>query len=568
VSRIAGVFRLAAEGDDVAGRIAPVSARSGNLVIAADVRIDARADLIRALKSEGAEVADDDADAALLIAAYRAWGDACVTHIIGDFAFVIWDASRRRVFAARDHFGVKPFYFAKTQDDLVVANTIDAVLAHPVVSRELDDEAVVNFLLFGYNTNEASTTYAQIRCLPAAHSLVFENGVARVTRYWSLPLEGELRYAKPRDYAEHFTTLLDAAVSDRIPLEGFAVLMSGGTDSTAIAATACKLLSARGASAEMPHAICGGFSELFADAEPSYAALAADALGMPFTFVPLDKHRAYDNCGSRARTPEPYDNPLFAAEHDLHSAAAAHARVALTGYGGDAVLRETRSHLVRLIAAGRPFTASREALEYVQLYGRLPRPGVRTWLKERRGELLGRGEVPVWLVPGMAHKLDAEARIASIERRPRNVHPLRPEAFAHLSGAFWPRCFEQCDTAMTRVPLEMRHPFMDVRLVDFALSVPPAQWYNDKGVLRLAMQHLLPQAIVRRPKAPLAGDPLRAVFERDGAGWLGERRVTSNVSAYVRAEELPIQVGGRAQRALSQHLDGDLRPLTLSLWLT
>ncbi len=541
--------------------------RSGDLAIIADVRIDARAELIAALRTEGVRVAAEDSDAAFLIAAYRAWGDACVTHIIGDFAFVIRDAPRRRVFAARDHFGVKPLYYAQTARDVIVSNTLETVLVHPQVSRVLDDEAVVNFLLFGYNTNTGSTMYAQIKCLPPGHSLVLENGTLRVQRYWSLPTTGDLKYAKPQEYVEHFSAIFDAAVADRMPANEFCVLMSGGTDSTAIAATACKLLASR-AAAEMPNAVCGGFSNLFVDAEPSFAAVAAGALKMPFSFVRLDAHRAYDTFGAATRTPEPYDNPLFAAEHDLYAAAAARARVALTGYGGDAVLRETRSHLVRLVANGKPFAASREALEYIRLHHRIPRPGIQTWFKERRGALLERGRVPAWLQPDMARNLDVEARIAEVERRPRDVHPLRPEAFVHLAAAFWPRCYEECDMAVTRTQLEMRHPFMDVRLVDFALSIPPAQWYNDKGMLRLAMQSLLPPAIVRRPKAPLAGDPLRAVFKRDGAGWLGEKRVTNNVAQYVRTDELAIDVGGRAQRAPSRDLDADMRPLTLSLWLS
>jgi asparagine synthase (glutamine-hydrolysing) len=546
----------------------PQPRRSGDLVIVADARIDARAELLRELLAGGAAIAQDADDAALLLATYRLWGDDCATHIIGDFAFVIWDARRHRVFGARDHFGVKPFYYAQTPEDLVIANTLDTVLVHPRVSRALDDEAVVNFLLFGYNTNEHSTTYARVKTLPPAHSLVLEDAHVRITRYWSLPSSSELRYGSPRDYAEHFTGLFDAAVADRMPSGSCAILMSGGTDSTAVAATAHKLLSAGTAPAAGLHAFCAGYRELFEDAEPSYAALAARSLDIPFTFVALDRYRAYERLDGELRTPEPQNNPLFAAEHDTYVAAAALARVALTGNGGDAVLRETRSHLVRLVAAGKPATAAREALEYARVHRKLPRPGLRTWLKERRGALLSRGRVPAWLRPELANELGVEARIAEVERRPRDVHPLRPEAFMHLSGAFWSRCLEECDMAGTGVPLEMRHPFLDVRLVEFALSVPPAQWYNDKGVLRLAVHHLLPPAIVRRGKAPLAGDPLRAVFRRDGRNWIGQRQVTSNIDAYVSADMLPAEVGGRATRPASAELDQELRPLTLSLWLT
>ena len=88
-------------------------------------------------------------DSELILHAYAAWGEACVQHLRGDFAFAIWDARRKVLFCARDHFGVKPFYYAELDGVFIFSNTLDCVRLHPDVSGELNESAVADFLLFG-----------------------------------------------------------------------------------------------------------------------------------------------------------------------------------------------------------------------------------------------------------------------------------------------------------------------------------------------------------------------------------------------------------------------------------
>jgi hypothetical protein len=96
--------------------------------------------------------------------------------------------------------------------------------------------------------------------------------------------------------------------------------------------------------------------------------------------------------------------------------------------------------------------------------------------------------------------------------------------------------------------------------------VPPAQWYNDKGILRIAMRGVLPRAVVQRNKAPLARDPVAAVRQRDGKQWLGGAHVTENVAAWVRPIDVPRETGGQSPAPVVD-LHTDLRPLILSRWL-
>ncbi len=123
----------------------------GRLWITADARIDGRAGLIEKLQAKSGAargVSLSTPDAELILHAYDVWGDGCVEHLLGDFSFAIWDASRRRLFCARDQMGVKPFFYAHVGSCVVFSNTLECVRQHPLVSDRLNDLAIADFLLF------------------------------------------------------------------------------------------------------------------------------------------------------------------------------------------------------------------------------------------------------------------------------------------------------------------------------------------------------------------------------------------------------------------------------------
>ena len=189
----------------------------GEVVIAADARIDGRAELRQELNSHGCHDLENVPDVELILHAYLVWGDECAKHLLGDFAFAIWDGRRRQLFCARDHFGIKPFYYAQVGDSLIFSNTLNCLRLHPRVSDELNDLAIGDFLLFDCNQDQSTTTFADIRRLPPAHYLTWQPGSLRLERYWSLPLiDRPLRYSRPQDYVEHFKALLTQAVADRL----------------------------------------------------------------------------------------------------------------------------------------------------------------------------------------------------------------------------------------------------------------------------------------------------------------------------------------------------------------
>jgi asparagine synthase (glutamine-hydrolysing) len=542
----------------------------GTTWIVADARIDGRAELVRELRAGGIHASIDAPAAELILHALRLWGDDAPSHLLGDYAFAAWDAERRRLFCARDPFGVKPLYYAHTCRAFVFSTSLDCIRRYPPLSGELEleEEWIADFLLHGRPHETDLTVYQAIRQVLPGGRLVHQDGRSNAGPWWRLPTEAEpLRLRAPGEYAERFMATLREAVADRLPRDRAGILLSGGRDSTALAATWRDLVD-RGVLSTELRGYTAHHARLMPDDEPVYARMAADALGVPLTLLAADDYAPFGRWETpELYRPEPSASPLLAIEADQLRQAAGHARVLLTGQGGDALLRESRSRLARLWAEGRVARAAWEAAQYARWHGRIPRPGVRTLRAERSGTYRGTAELPRWIDPDFAARERLEERIRRFNARKGPPHPLRPEAAEQLAGTLWPYLFAAWDPGSTGVPVELRHPYFDLRLVRLALSIPPAQWYNDKGLLRIAMRGRLPAPLLSRPKTPVSGDPIAVRAAALGPGWLGGRTAGPAVAPWVDLSRVPRLTGGASDEA-PRDLSADLRPLALSLWLS
>jgi asparagine synthase (glutamine-hydrolysing) len=526
--------------------------------IVADARLDDRAALVRWLCARGRAARAASPDAALILHAYHAAGEACVDRLLGDFAFAIWDGERRRLFCARDHFGVKPLFYAAHATALVVGSSLDTVLRHPRVSRAVSDDSIVGFLCGEEGVDPEATAYVAVRRLPAAHVLTATEAGLRTRRYWRLPADGEVRYRRATDYAERFTELLECAVADRLGGRQVAVLMSGGLDSTTVAAAAKRCLARDDAPFDL-RAYTTVCEALVPDPERPYAQLAADALGMPIHYRLVDGYQAFERWDKpELRRAEPQGDPLLAVHVDQLAEAAVRADVLLTGYGGDPAMRLPLSYALGLVRRGRLLRLAVEAARYVAVAGRMPRVRLgthaRRWLRaERRPEA-----PPPWLA---APWRDRPAHHAATVAAPG--HASRPDAYALLSSPEWAAIFEAYDANVTGVPLEVRHPLFDRRLVEYLLAIPPMPWCFDKTIMRIATRGALPAAVRWRPKAVAAADPLVTLLQAPEAAWVDRFEPTAALGRYVDRSRVPPLRGERDSAAVWMHA----RPLCLDYWL-
>ena len=266
----------------------------GRFFITADARIDCREELrIKIAQKNYGTPGLTATDSELILHSYAAWGEECVQHLRGDFAFAIWDARKKLLFCARDHFGVKPFYYAELGELFLFSNTLDCLRQHPEVSEELNDAAIGDFLLFGLNCDVATTTFRDIQRLPAAHAMTISSEGLRIQRYWSAPTEGRIRYNAWKITSNIFRSCCKrrwrtARVSDRV-----GILLSGGLDSSTIATTARELAGSAGGTADL-RAYTVVYESLIPDQEGRYAREVADFLKIPLLSIPMDDLRPFE----------------------------------------------------------------------------------------------------------------------------------------------------------------------------------------------------------------------------------------------------------------------------------
>jgi asparagine synthase (glutamine-hydrolysing) len=449
--------------------------------------------------------------------AYEKWGEDCVKHLFGDFAFAIWDDRRQRYFCARDHFGVKPFYYTYIDNEFAFSTSLNELRLNPRVSNTLNEIAVGDYLLFGVNQDLSTTIFKDIHRLPPGHTLTVANGRITTRRYWSPEPTTELRFRNPESYVERFSELLSLAVNDRVTTDRVAISMSGGLDSTSLAAIAHS-------QNKDVHAFAVVYDNLIPDEERHYATLAANHLGIPITHLSADR---YDLFAGELDQPEPFlISALGGQFNDLLRSCANVSPVMLTGYDGDAFMN-------------------------------VPQPSRLRGVKKTIKRVLGKGPpdtpIPEWLDESFAKRTHLSERWKKPSVNPAS--PLNP---------IWTALFEGYDPSSTRLNLEVRHPFMDVRLVEYLAAIPAVPWRVNKHILHVAMKDKLPVAVLNRRKTPLASDPALQLVRRGSVRCLDSFEVSPQLRAFVNLNRRR----SLADEETSDGLWANLRIFALNYWLT
>jgi asparagine synthase (glutamine-hydrolysing) len=459
-------------------------------------------------------------DEELILSAYEKWGEDCVKHLFGDFAFAIWDDRSQRLFCARDHFGVKPFFYTYIDGNFNFSSTLNDL--RPLVSNTLNEIAVGDYLLFGVNQDNSTTIFKDIQRLPPGHTLTIANNEIKIRPYWTPSLPAEVRYRDDESYVEHFSELLSRAVRDRLRTDRVAISMSGGLDSTSLAAIASEYAEVAGFTVV--------YDSLIPDEERQYSDLAAKHLGIPVTHLNADGYSLFDGRMDQA---EPFLVSVLTGQfNDLLKLCAGFSSVALTGYDGDAFMHEPRP----------------------------PRFKIRTRIRRM---LRKTDSIPEWIDEGFARRTNLRERWEMFWAR-REDDNKRPAAMRALNSKIWTSLFEGYDSGATGLDLDVRHPFLDVRLVEYLLAIPTEPWCVNKHILRRAMSDKLPAAVLNRPKTGLMGDPALQLVRRASVRWLDSFEVSPQLRAFVNLNRRrPV-----AEEKTSDALWASLRVFALNYWLT
>jgi asparagine synthase (glutamine-hydrolysing) len=471
--------------------------------VTGDVRLDGRSDLRDALGAAGVSTARDASDTDLVLAAWTAWRESAAERLIGDYSFALWDHRQRTLFCARDALGVRPLYWAESGRTFMCSNVLNDVRAHAQVTSRLHEPAIVSFLRHGYNDDTSTTSFADIRRLPPGHQLVVRDDWGAITprKFWSFPVPEPLHLKRDDDYIERFRDVLGDAVRDRLTTDRAAILLSGGLDSTSLAATARRVSPATRLSAWTNDA---GASQ--PPDENRLAAAVAARLGIAHEIVRTEPAPFTRAPGEGLETPEPLDEPAWEEWLRQLGQISAHAPVLMIGEDGDALFRPPG--LLTMLRGWPAHDVLRRVISYTVSHRHHPHLGL--WLRRRlRAAFAPReGRVPRWI------RRDALARAGSREPPRETPHPARPDAVRYLADPIWQSVLEAAQAAYTGVPLEIVWPLLDVRVMEFVFSIPPVPWCQRKELMRRAFRGELPDEVLSRKK-----EPLRGFFEEQAARW-------------------------------------------------
>jgi asparagine synthase (glutamine-hydrolysing) len=516
-------------------------------------------------------------DAEVILHLYEERGDAVVHALDGMFAFALWDSKRRRLLLARDRAGKKPLFYCAKPGFFAFASEIKALLQHPRVPRDRDDEAIPLYLTYGY-VPTPGTFYRSVASLPAGHSVaVTEGGIEGPTPYWSLVFrDGPVR--DDREAEEQLRDLLRAAVTRRlisdVPLGAF---LSGGLDSSAVVA----FMAEQGAARVKTFTI--GFTGQDLYNETSHARVVARHFGTDHTEFMVEPNAL----GLIDRLVWQHDGPFGDSSAIptflLAELTRSNVTVALNGDGGDEVF------------AG-----------YLRFYGAVVSETIPSWALKLLATALQILPEP----KDRKHVLRFAKRFADAAALPLEQRYLRWNAyFADVVPFVRPELLDACgpervlasfvgatsgDSTLSRVlnlnfrtylpddllvkmdrmcmahGLEARSPFLDKALMEFGASLPNElriRWGRGKVLLRRAMRKLLPTSILQRSKMGF-GAPLGAWFRTSLEGFVNERLLDARgpLFDYLRPEPISDLV------ASHMSAKADLSPqiwtlLTLESWL-
>ena len=515
----------------------PMEDSEAGLILTADARIDNRAELISALAitlSSERPITDGE----LILWAYRKWGEGCPEHLLGDFAFAIWNVRERTLFCARDHFGARPFCYYQDKGRFLFASEVSGIIAIPDVPRRLNESFLANFLA-GIMIDSKSTGFQDVNRLQASHSFqVHANGEITTRRYWRLDPDREIRFTTDEAYYEGFREKLFEAVECRCrSITPVAAELSCGLDSSMVAAAAQRFLRSRGRSLKtfniQLEIFCSDdIVELPYDTNPQpLVDLTVAHLGIEeHCYVTTDK----DAPGAmetmrcmleRFGTPK---NSLsgftLQALHRLVEKGGM--KVHLSGLGGDQIASHNGRGFYTELVSNRQWKTLWNEAKGIELNYRTSRyrfllsavfqgryPRLRRLLRRfRRNEDVGVLDISQKpLAYDFARRMDIFAKYNQWRSVLFDTIPGLSFKGHQILDAEWsyvPECMEEISSTALLHSVECRYPLLDKRLAEYVLAVPSHIKVRDGWRRRLArksIESLLPLQVVWRPSKHESG---------------------------------------------------------------
>lgn len=500
-------------------------------------------------------------DTEVIVHAYEEFGPDCLQYLRGMFAFAIWDDREKQLMLARDRMGKKPLYYTRKGDALLFASEVKSLLEAPGVERAVEWEALDPYLSLRYVPGP-KTFFKNIFKLMPGHFLLFKNGEAKIQSYWDVEFSEEKVWKK--DPLEEFEALLKESVEMRLMSEvPLGVFLSGGIDSSAIVAMMREM---QGEGARNIQTFSIGYDDADAD-EFSYARAVAQRLGTDHHEFRLEPEAFQDFIPKMVwHLDEPMADPSCVPLFFISKYAKDAVTVVLSGEGADEILAGyglyKKMSLIdsiqnrlpsSLLSFGSTLLSMSRSARWKKYAEWISRPlEARYWGVSRVFTEAAKRE----LFPERAGNGSTAALFREYYRKTAGLDPINRMLYIDMKVWLPDQILIKADKMTMANSQELRVPFLDQKLVEFAAKLPIGQKLS-KGVgkvlLRRSMKNRLPETILKRPKK---GFPIPAAWFQKEVIPAARRLLSENDSMlgqFMRKEKVAQLLKAEEKNPYSHH---------------
>jgi asparagine synthase (glutamine-hydrolysing) len=558
-----------------------IASSDASLIVAAECRIDNRDELQASLDLAGDP--DEFPDEAFVLKAYEKWGRDAFSHLRGDFAVALWDSREETLHLARDQLGSTPLYYFATESAVGFSTCLRALLRDPKRPRGLSEQAILDYMILDFENRE-STFYEHVLRLPAGHRLeVSRRGLMKV-RYFEFDFPKPLKLADSREYVERFRTLLSKSIRARLRFAGRpGFLLSGGLDSSSVLGAAFF-----DTPAERRRPLYT-FSGLFPDYPEIDEREWIDQIHARGDFIPhfrrMDRESPLGHVeGDLLTHAQPFFSPNNYVDVTLlDDAQAARVGLILDGLDGDTTVGHGWEYLAQLFRSGRWRYLFRlinrlsQSTENSRWFF-LKRFALSPTLSGLSAKYFGVRKPPTAGLLNPSHPAyeTMRSRLWSnmIERKTDQLLTFREQHKKKIESGMVAASFELAHAQAHVRGMARRHPYWDLELVKFCISLPADQRLAqgaDRIIQRRAVAGWSPDSIRHRLS--------KSVWERNSRDrFLGDDRhllesmpdkFPSAVYRYVDRERLKLWISQAFEHpARQQHLSEIWSAIVLGMWFT
>ena len=487
-------------------------------VVVSDARIDNKKELLSKLKLGNINV-DSIPEGELILYSYLNWGENCPCYLIGDYSFAILDKQSELIFCARDHIGVRPFYYTINNEEFIFASEAKSLIKIIGSLKELNHVRIADYLM-QFHQDESITFYKNIVRLPPGHSITVKGGVANISRYWSLSDKVQIGELPENDYADRFRDIFTNSVRNRVVKNSnTSCMLSGGFDSSVITLIAvdCKKYN----SGEPVNTFSLIFDDVHQSDEQEYIRAIVDMGGINPVYVAGDKIDPFLSMKTMIeQIDEPFYTPNLYLFWELYSVASnLSVESILDGFLGDNVVGHGSRYITELASKFRVFQLVNEMNSIAKLSGKDKWSTYKyllkdfVWLPLFKNQIsrLWSKNIDSYLAESPNAKLinkDFLEDIGWVKRAgqygyftPELTLTVKKEQYDDLSSGYISGVLEVFSKLGSAHGIVPSFPFTDINLVEYCLAVPANQKYNS-GVTRYyarnAMRNYLPKILQNR----------------------------------------------------------------------